>query len=139
MKHQHRITEIMTADVRTVHLGQSLGDVWEIIRDGGLHHVPVVDGAMPVGMVSSTDLLKLVYNFEGTDERMLKTLLDHQFTLEESMSSSLETMMVSGTVRHAADRMADGDLHSLVVLNEDGTLAGIVTSTDLIRFLRDHL
>lgn len=101
--------------------------------------MPVLDGETPIGMVSSTDILKLVYNYEGTDDRMLRTVLDHEFKLEDAMSNALETMNVGGTVRRAADLMADGDIHSVLVLNDDATLAGIVTSTDLLRFLRDLL
>jgi CBS domain-containing protein len=139
VKHHHNITEVMTTDVQTVHRGQTLGDVWSVLQGGGFHHVPVLDGETPIGMVSSTDILKLVYNYEGTDDRMLRTVLDHEFKLEDAMSNALETMNVGGTVRRAADLMADGDIHSVLVLNDDATLAGIVTSTDLLRFLRDLL
>lgn len=139
MKHNPKITTVMTTDVKTVHRKQSLGDVWEILQDGSFHHVPVLDGSTPIGIVSSTDILKLVYNYEATDDRMLRTLLDHEFKLEDAMSNALETVTVGGTVHQAADLMSDGDLHSVLVLNEDGTLAGIVTSTDLLRFLRDQL
>jgi CBS domain-containing protein len=139
VKHHHNITEVMTADVRTVHRGQSLGEVWELLNANEFHHVPVVDGTKPVGMVSSTDIVKLVYNYEGTDDRMLRTVLDHEFSLEDAMSNALETVNSTGTIRHAADLMADGNIHSVLVVNEDGGLAGIVTSTDLIRFLRDQL
>ena len=34
----------------------------------------------------------------------------------------------------AADRLSGGDYHSVVVVDATGHLAGIVTSTDLIRY-----
>ena len=43
------------------------------------------------------------------------------------------------TVRDAAALLSDGSFHSVVVLDFDGALAGIVTTTDLARYLRDSL
>lgn len=131
------ITKVMSADVITVHRGQSLSEVWDILRENKIHHLPVVDGPTPVGIISATDILKLVYDVDGTDERMLRTMLDHQFTIDDAMSTALVTASVDSTVHHAADLMSDGTIHSVLVLDDRGELAGIVTSTDIIRYVRD--
>lgn len=137
MKHHHKITEVMTTDVSTVHTGQSLSEVWDILKSGEFHHVPVLEGSKPVGVISSTDILKLVYNFDGTDERMIRSVLDHEFSIMDAMATALETVSLDSTVHHAADLLSAGTFHSVLVTDHDGKLAGIVTSTDLIRFLRD--
>ncbi len=131
------ITKVMSANVITVHRGQPLSEVWDILRENKIHHVPVVDGAKPVGIISATDILRLVYDFDGTDDRMLRTMLDHQFTIDDAMSTALVTANVNSTLHHAADLMSDGSIHSVLVLDDQGELAGIVTSTDIIRFVRD--
>lgn len=131
------ITKVMSVDVITVHRGQPLSEVWDILRDNKIHHVPVVDGSKPVGLISATDILKLVYDVDGTDDRMLRAMLDHQFTIDDAMSADLVSLGVNATLQSAAELMSDGSIHSVLVLDAKGELAGIVTSTDLIRYLRD--
>lgn len=51
------------------------------------------------------------------------------------MSRGLETIYVDEPVEAAIDRIGIGEFHSLVVLDEDENLAGIVTNHDLLHYL----
>ena len=139
MKHKPKLSDVMSPSPTTVHLGQPISDVYTLFQAKPFHHVPVVDGKTPVGLISATDILKLVYDVEGHDERMLRTFLDHQFTLEDAMSTDLITAKSDEPLRVAAEHMSTGEVHSVLVTDGQGELAGIVTSTDLIRQLRDLL
>ena len=109
MKNKPRLTDVMTPDPKTVHIGQPLSDAYTLLQDQPFRHLPVVDGDAPVGMISSTDILKLVYDVEGSDDRMLRTMLDHQFTLEDAMTTDLVSVSTSDSLRAVADHMAGGD------------------------------
>ena len=54
------------------------------------------------------------------------------------METNLHTLPVKSTVEDAARVLSDGGFHSVPVVDDKGNLEGIVTSTDLIRFLRDQ-
>ena len=129
----------MSTEPETVHLGQPISDVYGLLQSRSFHHVPVVNGVKPVGLISATDILKLVYDIEGNDDRMLRTFLDHQFTLEDAMSTDLITVKQDEPLRVAADHMSSGDVHSVLVVDDAGDLVGIVTSTDLIQQLGELL
>jgi len=129
----------MSSEPDTVHLGQPISDVYGLLQSRSFHHVPVVSGATPVGLISAADILKLVYDIEGQDDRMLRTFLDHQFTLEDVMSTDLILVKQDEPLRVAVDHMSSGEVHSVLVVNDAGGLAGIVTSTDLIQQLGDLL
>lgn len=139
MKHKPQLSDVMTANPQTVHLGQPLSEVYDLLQNQDFHHVPVMDGDEPVGLISATDILKLVYDVEGNDDRMLRTMLDHQFTLEDAMSVNLLTVRIDGQLRDAVDHLSSGAVHSVLVLDAEGGLAGIVTSSDLIRQLGELL
>ena len=64
-------------------------------------------------------------------------MLDHQFNLEDVMTTELVTLPDSATVHDAAEVLGRGGLHSVMVIDITGELAGIVTTTDLVRYLRD--
>lgn len=139
MKHKPKIADVMTADPVSVHTAQPLSEVYDVLQSGGFHHIPVIDGRTPVGMISATDILALVYDIEGSDERMLRTLLDHQFKISDAMSTDIAKVAISANIREVIEPMSTGSLHSVVVVDDEGGLAGIVTSTDLIRLLGDML
>ena len=139
MKHKPQLANVMTSEPETVQVGQPLSEVYTLLQNRGFHHVPVLDGDLPVGMISATDILRLVYDVDSNDDRMLRTLLDHQFTLDDAMSTELITVQQGDELRKVVDYMASGSVHSVVVLGDDGVLAGIVTSSDLIRQLGELL
>lgn len=131
------ITEIMTADPDTIERSSPLSEAHHVLQRAPFHHLIVVEGDEPVGMVASSDVLRLVYDVDGTDEARLRAFLDHQFTIDDAMTEDLRTLPTTATVRDAADAMADGKTHSVVVL-DNGKLAGIVTTTDIVRYVRDR-
>ncbi len=139
MKNRPLISDVMTREPLTAYLGQPISEVYELLEAVDFHHVPVVDGDRIAGIISHTDILKLVYDVEGTDDRMLRTFLDHQFTLEDAMSTNVVTVKEDDRLRTAADHLSGGAIHSVLVVDDDQTLVGIITSTDLIRVLVDLL
>jgi signal-transduction protein with cAMP-binding, CBS, and nucleotidyltransferase domain len=131
------ITSIMTTEIISIDRDQPLSDAYHALQGAGYHHIPVLENDRPVGMLSSTDVLKLVYDVEGASDKMLTSMLDHQFSIDDAMTTDLVTLTESATVHDAAELLADSRRHSVLVLAGDGSLAGIVTTTDLVRYLRD--
>ena len=134
---QQPISNVMTTDVVSIDLDQPLSDAYHALQGAPYHHIPVLDGDRPVGMLSSTDILRLVYDVEGASDKMLTSMLDHQFTIEDAMTPDLVTLTESANVHDAAELLADSKRHSVLVVAADGSLVGIVTTTDLVRYLRD--
>ena len=127
----------MTTDVVSIDRDQPLSEAYHALRGAPYHHIPVIENDRPVGMLSSTDILRLVYDVEGTNDKMLTTMLDHQFTIDDAMTPELVSLPDTATVHDASEVLAQGRLHSVVIVDDDGALVGIVTTTDLIRYLRD--
>lgn len=132
------ITKVMSADLTTIQRGQHISEAYEIFKNAPFHHLPVLDGGAPVGVLSSTDILRLAYDVDGTDERTLKVFLDSQFTIEDAMTPDPSSLPDSAMAKDAAELMSDGAIHSVIVLDESGGVAGIVTTTDLVRFLLEQ-
>ena len=138
MKKNDSITNIMATDVETVQEGQSLSVVRHLMTTLGVHHVPVTSGKKLVGLVSFTDMMKLNIVLNGATEHTIDSILDQQFSIKDVMTTDLVTLSSKGTVRQAAKGLADGNFHSLPVIDDDSNVVGIVTSTDLIKYLSDQ-
>ena len=134
-----KVREIMTAEVISVHDNENMSEVAKIFRENSIHHVPVLKGRKPVGMISTHDIFKLIFDFDSTDTRMLDTLLDHTYNISDVMTNKLVIFGEEETVKDAAKVLSDGSIHSIIVVNAKGDLTGIVTTTDLVRFLYKNI
>jgi CBS domain-containing membrane protein len=133
------LKEIMTKDVLTVHTKQKLSDVTMIFRENSIHHLPVLNGKKPVGMISSQDVFKLVFNVDATDQRMLDSILDSNYNIEDMMTKKLVIFDDASTIKEATKILGEGSFHSVIVVDNKGDLNGIVTTTDLIRHLHNNI
>jgi CBS domain-containing protein len=140
MKRNEPISHIMSTGLITVHHGDPVSKARKLIRDHGVHHLPVVKGHEIVGIISSSDILRVSFGDAfGADERAVDATLDHTLTLEQIMQPSPRTLQKDMFIRDAAEILSKGEFHSVPIVDTDGkTLVGMVTSTDLIRYLLDQ-
>jgi len=138
MKKNEQIEKVLTRGIVTTHTGEKLSNVRRLFVENGFHHMPVVSGKKLIGMISASDILAISVGGVGSDERSMDAYLDHQFSIEKLMKSDLQTLPRKSTVADAAELLCDGSFHAVPVVDDEGNLEGLVTSTDLIRFLRDQ-
>jgi CBS domain-containing protein len=81
-------------------------------------------GEKPVGIITEKDVARTVYNLGN---KSIKSVHVGDF-----MSKKLVTVTKNNTVYDCAKLMKNKKIGSVLVLNSDGTLAGIVTKTDLV-------
>jgi len=122
------LSQLMTRDVESVSPATPLRVVRELFSERDLHHVAVVEGERLVGLVSSNDLLRL--GDEGVGNRLVA---------RDVMQGRPVTVRETDSVREAAALLSEGAFHGLPVIDAQGRLRGIVTSTDLIRFFAGSL
>lgn len=137
MKKNESIAKILTTAVITIHTGQKVSDVRKLIAKHKFHHVPVVSGKKLVGLISASDILGISVEGVGSDDRSMDAYLDHQFSIEGLMTKELATLTIKSTIADAAEALSDGSFHAMPVVDDAGNLIGLLTSTDLIRYLRD--
>lgn len=138
MKRNEPVSKIMTTDVESVHIGMKLSEVRQRLAEKPYHHVPVVSGKKLIGLISSTDMVRLSLSLFGADQRAVDAMLDANHSIEAVMTKELTTVHVKDTVRDSAEKLADGTFHALPVVDDEGQLEGIVTSTDVIKYLLDQ-
>ena len=126
------VGDVMTSHVQTVTSGEALARVLGSFREGGFHHLPVVDDGQLVGIVSARDLVRLA------QERGAAKLDDAVLqggSAGDVMTPVPETIDPGASVAYAIERIGRGDLHALPVVDDDGALVGIVTHNDLLDYL----
>ena len=121
----------MWEKVVTISASDSLSTVEDIMRLGGVRHLPVVRGGRLVGVVSERDVLRVSLSNlheSGTDER--RAFL-HVLEIERAMSAPPIVVEPYVSVQKAALLMAENRIGCLPVVEGD-ELVGLVTATDLL-------
>ena len=126
------IDRVMTSEPAYVSPKTTVAEARALLEFGDLHHLPVVEKGELKGIVSSADLLKL---FLLDDPQHPPTAV----TVGSLMAKSPKTLPVTATLRDAALVLTAGNFHALPVVDDNGALKGIVTSTDLGLYLLRHL
>lgn len=133
MKKRTPVSQIMSTELLSVNITQSLKEVGEVIKNEQIRHVPVVSGDKIIGMLSKTDLQKIsfVNTVDGDD---LSVAMYDNLTIDQVMTKEVITVQKDDTILDAAVILSRNEFHALPV-TDNGKLVGIVTTTDLIKFL----
>lgn len=117
---------LMTPAPYSVRSSDPLHAAWVILQFHGFRHLLVIDDGRLVGVLSRRDLL------EADAEH------DPWTTVDDRMEPPLETVGTDAELAEVADRMARQRVGCVPVL-EDRRVVGLLTRTDLIQALLDHL
>jgi CBS domain-containing protein len=126
------IERIMTPDPATISPQSSAAEARRLLDSNVINHLPVVERDRLVGIVSSSDLLKL-YLLDD------KLTIFARATVDQIMETKLVVVNRKATLREAAEKLSMGNFHALPVVNRRRRLIGIVTSSDLIGELMKRL
>lgn len=122
------IDKVMTSDPATVSPQSSAAEARRLLESNVIHHLPVVEGDRLVGIVSSSDLLKL----HLLDDKMA---IFARATVDQIMETNVTVLDKNSTLRDAVEKLSIGNFHALPVVDRKRRLLGIVTSTDLLNEL----
>lgn len=119
-----RVREVMTSNPRTVEANRPVTEAARLMRDEDVGIAPVVEGDRLVGAVTDRDIVLRVVA-EGKDSQST--------TVSEIASSDLVTVDPQQSLDEALRLMADNQVRRLPVVEEDGTLVGILAQADVAR------
>mgnify|MGYP003434060487 FL=1 len=135
MKNNMTISTIMTKNVVKLNISDTLTKAETLFKKHHIRHIPVVKDKTILGMLSYTDLLRISFADELDDEEnSIDITVYNMFSVEQVMTKNLTTISPETTIKEAAEIISKNEFHALPVL-ENGLLVGIITTTDLIRYL----
>ncbi|KUG15107.1 cbs domain protein [hydrocarbon metagenome] len=115
------VSVLMTPDPVTVTMDASISAVASLMLDRDISGIPVVDASGMVGILTKSDLMK---------SAMVGALSAHV----EDIMEDVITISRYHSLDHVIDLMRERN-DKVVVANSDGTLAGIITESNLAFFL----
>jgi predicted transcriptional regulator len=118
------ISEIMTRDVVCVGPEATVNDLIEVFLVKAISGVPVVDASgRPLGVASKTDVLSSL------------AMGGRTVPVKNVMSPVTLAMPANSSIARAAAMMSYERVHRVVVVGPSGTIVGLVSAIDVLRWL----
>ena len=127
------VEKIMSREVVSVDIDDTLKVIREIFEHVRFHHVVVMDNNRLVGVISDRDLLKAVSPYANTQAERPRDAATLRKRAHHIMTRKPITIAADSGVLEAIKSFVDDKISCLPVLNKDGTVAGILTWRDILK------
>lgn len=122
------VGQIMGTRVQTVELNSNVRDCAKTMAKRNVGYAVVVQSGTAMGMITEGDMVTKV---------IADSLDPSKVLVRDIMSTPLITIKPSATMTEASRMMSDYKVRRLVVIDEKGSLAGVVAATDLAKTLAE--
>jgi CBS domain-containing protein len=143
------VSELMTTEVLTFSPGDNVQDAMRALLRRDVDGAPVVEDGAVVGMLSTSDLiveearvhLPTVITLLGAYLELPSSKKRFDADMEKALGSTVGEVMTAGapaiapdaTVEEAATIMHEEAVDRIVVVDDSGTLLGIIARGDIVR------
>ncbi|MDM1396590.1 CBS domain-containing protein [Myroides odoratimimus] len=135
MKQKVPVEEIMTKELITLTLSDSLYDAERLFKKHKIRHIPIVNGDVLVGVLSYSDLIKISYVDVVEDESEdIPSVVYDMYSIEQLMAKVVVSALPTATVKEVTEILSKQSYHSIPIVDHVGHLKGIVTTTDLLKY-----
>jgi len=138
MRQRIPVSTIMSKDILALNRTDDLEHAELLFKRHNIRHIPVVSGEVIIGMLSYTDLLRISFA-DAVDEsdNEVDTLVYNMFTIDQVMAKNIIRVDSETSIKQVAEILVSKIFHALPLI-DNGSLVGIVTTTDLINDLIDQ-
>ena len=127
----------MTPNPVTITSQTSVADAAHIMRSNKFRRLPVVDNKKLVGIVTDRDLRGVSPSPATTLSIYEMNYLLAKMLVKDVMIKKVLTITPDATIEEAALLMASNRIGGLVVVDNSGAVAGVITDTDIFKCFVD--
>lgn len=136
MKQRVPVSQIMAKVLIAVPTNKKISEVNELFKEYNIRHIPVTEGTKLAGVISKNDVTKLGYGAREMDQNALNAIYD-TYELKDVMVKKPLTVSPDTNIKDVAEILSEQSFHSLPVVDDD-EVVGIVTTTDLVKYLLEQ-
>jgi len=127
------IESIMSTDIVSVTMDDTLKKIQELFDSANFHHLLVIEDNSLIGVISDRDILKSISPYAGTVSELPRDAATMNKPAHQIMTRKPITISKDISISEATKQLLDNNISCLPVVSEDNTVEGIVTWKDLIK------
>jgi len=139
LKHT-KVYEIMSKNLFTIEITDTLHNADEIMKRENVRYVPVLEGSKYIGLITKQRVmeytLRHLYDFnEDVNEFVETQILDFENIIEKN----LHLLYPEDSIQKVLELFAKHKYEVLPVVDWDKNLVGIVSTTDILLFINKYI
>jgi CBS domain-containing protein len=135
-----KVSDYMVRDVTTLEEHTSLLDAVLLIRRSGKRHIPILDAeGKPIGIITDRDIARVAPSMLTPQNAENYNQIFETTPVTRAMTKPPVTIAPSASIAEAVDMLHMHKVGALIAVNEQGAVAGILTTTDMLGLLRELL
>jgi predicted transcriptional regulator len=130
------VREIMMGSPVTLKPDETLDLANDVISLGRIRHIPIIEDGRLVGVLSERDMMGAATTTIFGLKRKSKSALLKSVLIKDVMKKKVVTVKPDTPIKDAAHLMKEKKIGCVPVVN-DGSLVGLVTTTDILRYVEN--
>jgi WS/DGAT/MGAT family acyltransferase len=134
------VRSLMSEPVLTLSPDDSLEHAWQLMAQAHVHHLPVVaDHQHLLGLVTHRDLLGTAPSRTTVPDEATRVRLLGSLSARDVMDTHVAVARPDEPAAVAGDRLMANETSALPIVERNGRLVGILTTSDLARWATNHM
>ncbi|GMM85756.1 HPP family protein [Pseudoalteromonas sp. SS15] len=130
----HIVSDLMTADPFAVHHQSTVKEVHDLMREKNIRHIPVIDDqGILKGMLTQKIMVAQVMKIMATYGPNAIERKEKQSIAQDIMATDFASIRPEQSLSEVAQFFVENRHGCMPVVDEDGKLLGILTSSDFVR------
>lgn len=129
---KRKVEEIMARELWAVEPGERLVHARRLLLDHDIARLPVLRDGHLAGIIAEHEIANAFAGFKEADSHVQKAMV-RDLHVEDFMRRQVITGEANMSLTEAAGRMRDNHVGALPIIDDSGTIQGIITRTDLIK------
>ena len=133
------VSEIMVKNVLVASPDYKLSVLEKMMENKKVGHIFITNLNQLLGVVSDGDIKRRKSYLAGTDVSTAREEQTLETKAHQIMTRELHTLRPESDIIGALDLLLTHDIHSIPIVDGGGKLLGIITTTDLLKYLKKLL
>jgi len=132
---QEMVKDRMTQEVVTITPGMTVPEAHSLMTKRQVRHLPVIENGNLVGIVTLGDIREAEPSDATSLNKWEVKYLISKLKVEQIMTRNPITVSKYASIRLAARLLQEKKIGGLPVVDQEGTMAGILTEDDILRMV----
>ena len=124
------VRDIMQKNVISIEYDKTVYDAACILKEKEISFLVIIKDEKPIGVISERDIVQKL----AAEDRKASSI-----NIEDVMSKKFKWVTPETPIEDAVQKMLNNNIRRLIILDNDERLAGVITQTNLAKFLRSKL
>ncbi len=131
------VKEMMETDLMTINPQDRLVHARRMIIDENVGRLLVMDDDNLEGIITAKDIAFSMMSFRKRVPDKYQSARIRNLLVEDVMTQNVHTIEINSTLEDVSSMMMDENISGIPVLDDNGDVSGIITKTDLMKFIAD--